>query len=124
MKEHAVGFKWRETIEEQILEQTNENLPPTIERPKVSNEKLQIYNKFKNLHTSWEISEKFLISPKIEHITYLDIEYKYCRLCSSWCKVSDFYKCSSKHDGLDTRCISCFKNQRSAASTSRSLNEQ
>lgn len=114
MEKYSDGFKWRDLIDENISDNDGEieketNAMTSENKSSIRND---TYNLFKKIDPNWNMPQEFTISIKLEHIIHENYEYKFCTKCSNWVLVTKFHKSSSKHDGLDTRCVDCAKLQK------------
>lgn len=124
MEKYSDGFKWKDndcneiTNDELIIEKINNAnannkkiIKKNIDKEdnKLNITKKVIYDQFKLLYNNWIIPENFINSSKIEHIIHNDTEYKFCTKCDNWKTIDNYYKCNSKHDGLDGKCKECSK---------------
>jgi hypothetical protein len=109
MEKYSDGYKWRDLIENKVLENDNEVITNAMPSGKKSTIRNDTYNLFKTIDSTWAIPQEFSSSIKLEHIKHQDNEYKFCTKCDKWSLINNFHKSSSKHDGLDTRCKDCVK---------------
>ena len=73
--------------------------------------KLDKYKQFKDIDNDFTF-DKYNINLKsntISHLTYEDIEYKFCSQCNNWNKLDSYHAYKSSVDGLYKYCKTCSK---------------
>lgn len=127
MIKYADGFKWCDNdetkdinklkeldIKSDIKSEHNLSDKQDIEENIEDNQKLSKldkYKQFKDIDSDFTI-QKYNINLKsntISHLTYQDIEYKFCSQCNKWNKVDLYHAYNSSVDGLYKYCKSCSK---------------
>ncbi len=114
MKKYAGNFKWCDSDDTKIQEQQEEEQQEeqNIEDNKVERmSKEDKYKQFKDIDKDFTIN-KYNINLKsntIQHLTYENIEYKFCSKCHNWNNITNYRMCSDSVDKLNKYCKSCDK---------------
>lgn len=145
MIKYADGFKWCDNDETKDINKLKEldiksdtksehNLSDKqdiqdIEENTEDNQKLSKldkYKQFKDIDNDFTI-QKYNINLKsntISHLTYQDIEYKFCSRCNNWNKIDLFHSYNASIDGLYKYCKSCSKELRKENENTNSSTKQ
>ena len=111
MTKYADNFKWCDNNSSKKSESDKED-SDTEQEPDKKLSKSDKYNQFKNIDTNFTI-QKYNVNLKsntISHLTFQDIEYKFCSQCNNWNKLDSYHAYKSSVDGLYKYCKTCSKN--------------
>ena len=140
MIKYADGFKWCDTDDTKDISKLNE-LDKTSDKSDKSDEKsileddkqtdnklskIDKYKQFKDIDKDFTI-QKYDINLKsntISHLTYQDIEYKFCSQCNNWNKLDLYHVHNASIDKLYKYCKSCSKKLKQLNENTNSTTKQ
>jgi len=70
-------------------------------------DKTDAYDIFCKDHPKFNKATIEMVPRRINHITYKNVEYKYCSSCEKWESLENFFTASANWDKLDRKCKTC-----------------